>query len=1135
MRRFCTAALCAIGLVGFAQDTLTVRTFTFDSITTRRGTWLFPDTSHHYRKVLMLHTLKCDAATTQDEYPCGAWDYLTYNRVYEHTGIPDSTALTHGRYRINAEEPDSTALSTLPLYDHHQRYERFRVVDAAGTGIDHPIGVNDASDALTLDASSGEARTQFLLTADALTGLDQVDAIRLFAQQAGSALDRLIIRLKNTAATELTAMDTVGLTVVYDRATQLTAGINTFTLLEPFTWAGAGTSILVDIAVQDRSPGSAPVLNATTTATPVLHAQRDGHLAFTDGRVGIDGSLFAGVQNAITVTFRVFGSASLPQNTSAFEALDAQGQRVLNVHLPWSDGTVYWDAGSNGYDRISKPAIVTQYEGRWNYWAFTKNAVTGSMKIYLNGSLWQSGTGKTKPMTGITVFNIGSNGEAGYPYPGMMDDFNVFATELDAATIHAWMGERVDSSHPAYADLLVGLPFDDGETAFTARNLAANGVSGHVLGRTAHRYTPATALTKLTGSTTVRPDLVLVQADQTSHIDSSLVTEAVIHPGISLETFAVAGNAAVPQDTLNGWEGGMETTYAPGGEAIDSSPVNGSYVVNDTLNYFSPPFERVNEHEIGRYITPYGINLTLGANGFTWVYDVTDYQYLLHDSVDLSAGNQQELLDLRFLMIEGVPGRKVIAVQEPWGPQQSFSYGDLSSDAALSAVDLALNADAHQWALRSRITGHGDASSNQQQGCCEFKDNTHSLSVGGTAIDSWHVWQTHDCALNPLYPQGGTWLDNREGWCPGDVVKERTTELTPYVSGGTLDLDYGITPVPADNPGMAEGNYQMSMELFEFSAPTHALDAEVYDVLRPTDDRYRARENPVCDNPAVVLRNAGGEPLTSVTFTYGVSGGTPQEYTWTGNLPHMARTTVMLPIPNGDLWTGDQQHRFTVSVHSPNGGTDEYADNDSYSTHFELPVVYPTNVILYYKTNNRPQENELTVTDVSGTVVHACTDMAANTTYRDTLQLVPGCYTLHFTDSSDNGLYYWADPAQGSGYLSIRSLSNLELKNFISEFGRSIDFAFAIGSINNVDELVQRPGLEALPNPSDGRFSLRTTNAFGPLHITVYDATGKAVKVFTATAQGGAIAMDLSDMAAGPYMVRMTTANGVATTRVIVQ
>jgi hypothetical protein len=1117
-----------------AQDTITVQTFTFDSITARRGTWVFPDTTHHYRKVLMLHTLKCSSLTQQDQYACGEWDYLTYHFIHEHTGVLDSTAMTHGYYRINAVEPDSTELVTTPMLDHHQRYSVFRTVDDTTSETDHALGVNDASDATTLDVPAGAARTQFIIGADELTGLTHVDAVRLVAQSAGSAMHRLTIRMKNTQDTLSSAFIDSGLTTVYDQPVQLTAGTNTLVLAQPFTWAGAGNNILVDLSVEERNGGTAPVLNATQTTHSVLHAQREGHVLFNDGRVGVDPSLFSALNDQITITFRAYGGASLPVQNSVLEAFDAQGQRLLNIHLPWSDGNVYWDAGNDGYDRISKAANTADYEGQWNYWAFTKNTATGSMKIYLNGTLWQSGTGKVKPMSGIASFNIGANGDAQNPYPGEIDDFNVFDTELSQATIQAWANKRVDATHPNYADLLAGLPFDDADTSFTVQNLASNGVPAHLLGHAQHIMTAATAINKGISSTTVRPDLTLVEAEYTSHLDSTVVTDDVVHPGVALETFQVEGNAAVPLDTLHGWEGGNATTYAPDGTVLNTEAVDGPYTVNHELDYFGVPFEVLKDHEIGRYITPYGINLSLGPNGFTWVYDVTDYQHLLHDSVDISAGNQQELLDLKFLMIEGVPPRRVVDVLEPWGPQHSYSYGDLSSNAELGAVTVGLSPQAHQWAMRSRITGHGDASSTQAQGCCEFKDNTHTLLANGSPVDSWHIWQTNDCALNPLYPQGGTWLYSREGWCPGDIVKERTTELTPYVSGNSLNVDYSITPVPSNNPGMAGGNYQMCMDLFEFDQPSHALDAEVYDVKRPSDDRYRSRENPMCFDPVVTLRNAGGTELTSVTFTYGVSGGTDESYTWTGDLKHMEMADVGLPISGGPFWTGDDNHTFHVSVSAPNGGTDEYADNDHYTTHFTLPVVYPDDVVLNYKTNNRPQDNTLTVQDVYGNTVFSRTSFTANTTYHDTLWTGPGCFTMKFEDSGNDGLSYWADPSQGNGFFYLRSLTGLLLKNFPTEFGRSIHFSFAVGAVSNVAEVAQKPGISVAPNPSDGRFSLKLENAVGPIDLMVYDAMGHLVRSLDPL-MGADLELDLRELSDGPYTVRMVTADGVAIARLLKQ
>jgi hypothetical protein len=40
-----------------------------------------------------------------------------------------------------------------------------------------------------------------------------------------------------------------------------------------------------------------------------------------------------------------------------FGGKNAAGNRVLNAHLPWSNGRVYWDAGNSGsaYDRQPLP------------------------------------------------------------------------------------------------------------------------------------------------------------------------------------------------------------------------------------------------------------------------------------------------------------------------------------------------------------------------------------------------------------------------------------------------------------------------------------------------------------------------------------------------------------------------------------------------------------------------------------------------------------------------------------------------------------------------------------------------------------------------------------------------------------
>ena len=147
MRTLSTFGLALIAATLFAQDTTVVSTLTFDSITTRRGWWEFPPASEKFRKVLMVHTLKCDPLTAWDQYNCGEWDYLTYHFVHEHTGVNDSTALTHPYFMVGAAAPDSVVSSPAHAFNEHQRWQRkAHAIDVANGSL-AVVGTFDTTDA----------------------------------------------------------------------------------------------------------------------------------------------------------------------------------------------------------------------------------------------------------------------------------------------------------------------------------------------------------------------------------------------------------------------------------------------------------------------------------------------------------------------------------------------------------------------------------------------------------------------------------------------------------------------------------------------------------------------------------------------------------------------------------------------------------------------------------------------------------------------------------------------------------------------------------------------------------------------------------------------------------------------------
>lgn len=143
---------------------------------------------------------------------------------------------------------------------------------------------------------------------------------------------------------------------------------------------------------------------------------------------------------------------------------------------------------------------------------------------------------------------------------------------------------------------------------------------------------------------------------------------------VQILTYANNGTPTVATDTIWAWPMHYYNyIFDSNGMAIDSSlAMLEDSLINGTFNYYSY-FPQVIRYELARYITPYGNGLSLG-NGWTWTFDVSDYRTLLADSVHLSAGNWQELLDMRFEIIKGTPPRDIISIQNIYSG--GYDYGN---------------------------------------------------------------------------------------------------------------------------------------------------------------------------------------------------------------------------------------------------------------------------------------------------------------------------------------------------------------------------------------------------------------------------------------------------------------------------
>ena len=1056
--RIATLAVVAAVIAGpllaegpeFRPESVIVQTLTFDDITKRSGTFEFPAADQTWERILMHYTLKCDQATTADDFPCGEWDYITNTEIVDSSGVLDSTRFSQPNFTVDGAARDEFAFTRTPSVS--MRQTPYTMVSGAFGGSYHSIGEGSTEDILTLPGNGLTARSIYLWTAAELSaaGLQagNIGAIKL---PAGTADREIHVKVRLRAATGEPQTDGIdaGWQEVYDSPVTLgNTAANELLFHTAFNWDGT-SDLHVEISSEDFENTIRVILDGERLDSPTgLQAVASRHAWFHgDDWLEVPAAAFESLNEAVTVMFWQYGDPAIqPQNNYTFEGRDAAGNRVLNVHLPWDNGQVYWDAGNAGtgaYDRIQKQAGEADYEGRWNYWAFTKDIASGEMKIYLNGELWHSGTGMTRGFAPITEFRLGGAVNGGGNYDGGIDEFMVFDVALTQAEVRTLMHHHLNGAAAPASALRVYYPFNDKDGSI--RDESNNNFHAIVHGSPQMKAPRARDLTWGFRSTNVRPIIAFGAGDAASTSGPGIRTWAETNDRVALRRFANNyENRQVPLDAEDhpGTPVNLELVFPAGvytysydaaGNKIDSTivPAEGE-LTRSELIYFSP----IVRYEIGRYITPYGIGLDLGPEGVTWVYDVTDFAPLLHDYVWLRAHNNQELIDLKFEFIPGTPARDVVSVNNLYDGRPS--YKALADDEVAQAQTITPRSDADMWKLRTIISGHGFGGPTQ---CGEFCQRDFNYMVNGEKAFEWLVWK--ECGSAPIHPQGGTWLFDRAGWCPGEIVDMAEHDLTPYLSGGNpIELDFGIEHY---SPNAAEGNWDVSSQLISYGAPNHQVDAALEQIIAPSDWELNSRFNPICGAPIIRIKNGGAQKLTAVDIEYGLRGGNKATYTWTGELEFLESADVILPL--FDWSTSDGENIFEVKLSNPNGTVDEYKNNDAHFSRFETVPVFPPEFEVNLRTNNNAaQQYSWTLRKADGTLIGEASNLQDNRLYTTEFVLEEGCYEFELINREGYGLDFWFLRDQlGTGGLQFTSLGQV-IQSFDPDFGNFTRMQFRVGN-----------------------------------------------------------------------------------------
>lgn len=546
--------------------------------------------------------------------------------------------------------------------------------------------------------------------------------------------------------------------------------------------------------------------------------------------------------------------------------------------------------------------------------------------------------------------------------------------------------------------------------------------------------------------------------------------------------------------------------------------------------------------EIARVITPYATDWLAQNKKHTYIVEVTDYASILEGSTSMrfhySGYSWGFTITLKLEFIEGVPPMDALEVKNIYDGY--FPYGNSANpiENYLTVKQFSFTAPTSRVFVKNFVSGHGI----DNTGCSEFCNKYYRLKINGNIISQKQLWR-NDCGLNQVYPQTGTWIYDRSNWCPGAVVWPIYHDLSQLTTANsTFSVDVDMQNYVTSNPS---GGYQFGTQLIHYSSPNHSRDVSIEDIVSPTKDANYFRNNPRCSNPIIKIKNTGTDSVKSIVFSYGLKGGTPLTYTWTGALGFLDQTDAVFP-PSSAMLSGTVSSVFQVSILSVNNISGDQNTYNNIYTSLTTPVaVFPQNFVIRMTTNNYGYENSWTLYDEYENVIASRSSLNSNTVYLDTLWDLPyGCYRISLDDSGCDGLSWWNNAAQGTGSLRVDYIGVVNtIFLFPTDIGCNFTKYFALIDPNpnmaSVNHYALNPNAIAVyPNPAQNSVYLKfDLNRNQTVNYNLQDINGRTLqrKTIHRTAGSNEI-IDISQLSNGVYLISFELEDrSVITKKIVIQ
>lgn len=220
-----------------------------------------------------------------------------------------------------------------------------------------------------------------------------------------------------------------------------------------------------------------------------LHARIQGGATYVNRRDD-NGLVFTG--NAAFVSEPNIGSLIPPTEVTVefwqrVDALAPVSSFILTpdvvtdrfqAHVPYSDGTVYWDFGNivpGGFFPLPIGRMTytppDSLIGKWDHWAFVASGSGGYMRILRNGVVVSEKAGISPYIPNVRALEVGH-------INGAMDEFRIWNVARTPDQVQSTMSVKLTGSEPG---LIVYLPMND-KSGATIKDLAPGGRVATVVG-----------------------------------------------------------------------------------------------------------------------------------------------------------------------------------------------------------------------------------------------------------------------------------------------------------------------------------------------------------------------------------------------------------------------------------------------------------------------------------------------------------------------------------------------------------------------------------------------------------------------------------------------------------------------------